>query len=447
MWNIIVNPKNGNKVNVNSNIGKGILRNYIKQLGGVKFRNKEEEERFNEFKKKMKNDQKQKQQSRLKKKGTSKKIAVVKSDLADASRPPPLDSSVQMKWQHSAQEELEKNIKLSLDLSKKQLVHIEGDMESSNIKGLNWIKNSCYIDSVLLCLFTQESIFTESLLNKNIEEFHYDLLDCGQNREEDIQNKRFIQTELRSIQNFILGNTEEDIKYCSDLRDLFKKCHSLIQFSTKQPNDSALFLQNILNILLPDETSHVNHTESIYDTNDNLVDFNVYTNCNDSIIYNIPVNIVKDISPKNPKNIKDFLVQQIDNVLERNDQIFRKIENIELIYTPYLIFNVTRTDYDHKNNRIKNIYKPIGLDMMIQLPNGQEFILTGVVIWHSGHYVCIFKFKEYWYFYNDNTKHKIIKYGTFDNLIQSIHKNYNPFKKGTMYFYTPTNVIPKPECN
>ena len=73
MWNIIVNPKNGNKVNVNSNIGKGILRNYIKQLGGVKFRNKEEEERFNEFKKKMKNDQKQKQQSRLKKKVLLKK--------------------------------------------------------------------------------------------------------------------------------------------------------------------------------------------------------------------------------------------------------------------------------------------------------------------------------------------------------------------------------------
>jgi len=35
MWNKIVNPKTGRKVNVNSKIGKSVLRNYMKQLGGV----------------------------------------------------------------------------------------------------------------------------------------------------------------------------------------------------------------------------------------------------------------------------------------------------------------------------------------------------------------------------------------------------------------------------
>lgn len=35
MWNKIVNPKTGRKVNVNSKIGKNVLRNYIKQLGGA----------------------------------------------------------------------------------------------------------------------------------------------------------------------------------------------------------------------------------------------------------------------------------------------------------------------------------------------------------------------------------------------------------------------------
>ena len=34
MWNKIVNPKTGRKVNVNSNTGEKILRNYMKQLGG-----------------------------------------------------------------------------------------------------------------------------------------------------------------------------------------------------------------------------------------------------------------------------------------------------------------------------------------------------------------------------------------------------------------------------
>ena len=35
MWNKIVNPKTGRKVNVNSKIGKSVLRNYMKQLGGA----------------------------------------------------------------------------------------------------------------------------------------------------------------------------------------------------------------------------------------------------------------------------------------------------------------------------------------------------------------------------------------------------------------------------
>ena len=35
MWKKIVNPKTGKKVNLNSKIGKRVLRNYIKQLGGA----------------------------------------------------------------------------------------------------------------------------------------------------------------------------------------------------------------------------------------------------------------------------------------------------------------------------------------------------------------------------------------------------------------------------
>ena len=35
MWNKIVNPKTGRKVNINSKIGKSVLRNYMKQLGGA----------------------------------------------------------------------------------------------------------------------------------------------------------------------------------------------------------------------------------------------------------------------------------------------------------------------------------------------------------------------------------------------------------------------------
>ena len=35
MWNKIVNPKTGIKVNLNSKMGKSILKNYIKQLGGA----------------------------------------------------------------------------------------------------------------------------------------------------------------------------------------------------------------------------------------------------------------------------------------------------------------------------------------------------------------------------------------------------------------------------
>jgi len=55
MWNKIVNPKTGRKVNVNSKIGKNVLRNYIKQLGGAEA-NTTELECIHETKNDCKND-------------------------------------------------------------------------------------------------------------------------------------------------------------------------------------------------------------------------------------------------------------------------------------------------------------------------------------------------------------------------------------------------------
>ena len=42
MWNKIVNPKTGRKVNINGKIGKSVLKNYINQLGGNELDNTEQ---------------------------------------------------------------------------------------------------------------------------------------------------------------------------------------------------------------------------------------------------------------------------------------------------------------------------------------------------------------------------------------------------------------------
>ena len=65
MWNNIVNPKTGRKVALNSKLGRYILNKFIKQLGGVRFKNKEEEKRFNEFKKRLRVMEQEKRVRRL----------------------------------------------------------------------------------------------------------------------------------------------------------------------------------------------------------------------------------------------------------------------------------------------------------------------------------------------------------------------------------------------
>lgn len=65
MWNNIVNPKTGRKVDLNSKLGRDILNKFIKQLGGVRFKNKEEERQFNEFKKKLRVMEQEKRVRRL----------------------------------------------------------------------------------------------------------------------------------------------------------------------------------------------------------------------------------------------------------------------------------------------------------------------------------------------------------------------------------------------
>ena len=153
--------------------------------------------------------------------------------------------------------------------------------------------------------------------------------------------------------------------------------------------------------------------------------------------------MIKSINKQNPKHIKDFLIQETRDILVRDGKDFTKNETKELIYTPYLIFNFTRVEY--VNNKLKNVFNHINIDLEITMANRQKYIFTGVVIYHSNHYVCAFKFGKNWYYYNDMSENKIINYGpNFNNLVKKIPKTHNPNKKGILYFYTPVEpLIPK----
>ena len=123
-------------------------------------------------------------------------------------------------------------------------------------------------------------------------------------------------------------------KKCTQLRNLIKNCDNLKQYSNTKQNDSAQFLQHLIRIL-PHDTSLVS-TEILVEYDEESLNRGyrprtIEQILEPSIIYNVPVNLIKSINKQNPKHIKDFLIQKTTDILVRDGKEFTKNETKELI--------------------------------------------------------------------------------------------------------------------
>ena len=336
----------------------------------------------------------------------------------------------------------------NLWLGEKQLEKIK----KCQIYGLNYTGNSCYMDSALICTFAiPNKTITDNILEKNLDMLKDIKIKLWNNC--DIKYRKNIQKALNDITMSMRGG--DNVKNCSNLRSMIKKCPGSQPFHGTNTQDSGEFLSYIFNIFQVD----VAHTyRKTYGSND-LQKHPKWTlvreqkDNNTSPIVDVVSTRLLEI--KDDYDITKFIKQKEDSILDESDKwtpdkskphinYIRRKEIFKVKSSPIVIFNLTRTYgepiYDKKGNlksiKTSDLWKKITAPESFNL-NHKNLYLTGIVV-HTGgvHYIANIKCNGEWYWYDDNpgsSKHIIKHIGSYEKMLKT--KPY-PLTHGTLFFYT-----------
>lgn len=125
--------------------------------------------------------------------------------------------------------------------------------ENKVIKGLSWVGNSCYIDSVFVSLFAAPNNFVdENILNKELKiDPINSMFKCNNDSKEDLQTRQNIQEELRQLVEKIRNPKGVDSINCTNFRNLIKRCKTSnknLKFYSTRTQDPVEFLEYLCNI-------------------------------------------------------------------------------------------------------------------------------------------------------------------------------------------------------
>jgi len=342
----------------------------------------------------------------------------------------------------------------------------------SKIRPLKWTGNSCYIDSTIFALFINPTPFSEYILNTPITQdtqLDNQKYTCGNTKEESLQNRTAIQTELRNIVQSIHGQGPW-IKNVTQLRKLFKHCNQIGEgFCDKDFHDAGEVLTYLLSILPPSDFRSVRLSTYASNNLTSNPDLTLTTQqqLNLSVVLEVPVYTLEELPKNISTNISSFLTQKDDTQFESSsdyykptsgpgkDQVFkRKITQTEVLSSPILVFRLHRnapiynSDYEQTGTNI--IETSITPEETIILPASRQiFDLSAITLYYQQHYVCYYLCDKEWYFYNDTAIEPIEKIGSYDELLNSAYKkrekktNITVQTYGTNYYYTrrETSVI------
>lgn len=317
----------------------------------------------------------------------------------------------------------------------------------SNIRGLKWYGNSCYLDSTLIALFAVPSAFSEDLLTMNLANRNLGKLLCGNNPVDDLKNRQIVQNQLRIVVNSIRG-IGPMVNTCFDLRKTLQRCPNPENFYNTEIKDAGEFLYYLLSLF---PVQNAIKQSSTYATNSKQrnVDLNDLVKTSQNIDTKASVIVsVSDLfllrQKSNAVPIATYLYQRQDNYPNffDSDNIFypegsttgyiRRITDDRVLDAPYIIFSLTRVSAFEDF-----IEAPVIPDQKIQLENGKRFALSAIVLFEGAHYTCLFRCDDNWYYYNDlgvGKSYTIKKVGKYANIFGV---EPSPTTNGTQYFYTP----------
>lgn len=310
------------------------------------------------------------------------------------------------------------------------------------LKGLTWTGNSCYLDSVLVCLFAVKSNFIdEYILNSKLKKRSGTLLDCMEDSDDekiDLKNRKEIQNELKNIYDNMKNGKRQK---CLKLRKYFKNCRGGQLFYGSRMAESGEFLTFIFNIF---DTNVAVKKTITYGTNNvsinpdkDLIKTSEITDNSASMVHFIPSDIVRLLSTRVYYELRSFLTIRDDSGElapenqykdDNGNSYKRRISYNTIIDTPYLVFRIDRL-WLNKFFQTKIIPSQI-----ITLQNLKQFALSSIVVFRRMHYTCYFRCGKNWYYYDD-TDDNIELIGSYNKML-NIKTFPNVITNGTVYFYT-----------
>jgi len=133
------------------------------------------------------------------------------------------------------------------------------------IRGLTWIGNSCYLDSVLVALFSLSSTFVQdNMFGKSLTVNTSKLLTCEQNKEKDLEIRMKIQKTLNKVFTDMKDLKSSSDLYCTPFRKAIKSCTSRQTFYTSRMQDPVDFLEYLCDILEVKYNSSFNELPTSY---------------------------------------------------------------------------------------------------------------------------------------------------------------------------------------
>ena len=308
----------------------------------------------------------------------------------------------------------------------------------TQVRGLDYTGNSCYMDSVLLCLFAiPNKTITDNILNKNLDKLKdikkLDVHCDSKNIENDIKRRKAVQTALNSITNS-MRKLDNKVKTCSNLRGLLGKCVLPQEFNKTVPQDAGEFLTYLFNMF---QVQIMTERKKFYGRNDKGQNIEwVYVRKQKSTHY--PIILIESSSiAENPPGY------DISQFVEKHEEIsyfdennfwraapginFKVKKEVKTNESPLIILRLQRQD------RRKIIKNKVYIPETIQ-PGKKTLHLYAMVVHNgSGHYTANFKCKGNWFFYDDVKKDKIQYLGSYEKMLKNKHNS--PQTLGTLFFY------------
>jgi hypothetical protein len=282
----------------------------------------------------------------------------------------------------------------------------------TDFKGLVYTNNSCYIDSILISLFSPENngkILVDFFLK------NFDLDDrkniCCDDLELSKRIRKLLQKELENIYYSINNLANVKIKNIEKLRKILNFCNYSENYGNNGMKDPAEFLSYLFELF--NVLSLKYHKVYGVTPQSKMVLLDKNTN-------NKASPIITHILTKNV-NLSSLISQnEVNNInFTRNSTNFVSTVTItQLIDCSFIVFHIQRTTLCSNFNTNKVIAEDI------ITVNNRAYKLSAVIVFNNNHYTSFFKKLNKWYYYDD----------TLLELVKHFDK-YQIESKGVLYFY------------